>query len=125
MAKTIISNHLLPNVDEYYGNEVSLCYPGLYAGTTDCVAQWQGKLSILDFKQTNKPKKEEYIDDYFMQLAAYICAHDELYSTTIERGVILMCSVDLQPQHWVLEGDRLEHYKTMWTERVKQYYRVS
>ena len=68
------------------------CMPsGLYAGTTDCIGLWNGKLAILDFKQTNKPKKREWVDDYFCQLTAYAQAHNEMFDTEINTGVILMC----------------------------------
>jgi genome maintenance exonuclease 1 len=82
----------LGNVDEYWGCEVPLYYSGLYAGTTDCVGMWKGQPAIMDFKQTNKPKKREWIDDYFLQLAAYAAAHNETHGTDIKTGVILMCA---------------------------------
>ena len=63
MAKKVIDIGLAP-VEEYYGSEVTLYYPGLYAGSTDLVCVHNGKDSIVDFKQSNRPKKEEWIDDY-------------------------------------------------------------
>lgn len=123
MANLVIEELIKPNVDEIWGSEVNLYFPGLYAGTTDCVGSWQGKAAILDFKQTNKPKKKEWIDDYFLQLAAYAVAHNEVYSTDINCGVILMCSKDLILQEFVLEGDEFEKYTHMWWDRVEQFYR--
>jgi genome maintenance exonuclease 1 len=79
MAAEVILKGLLPNVTEFWGVEVPLYYSGLYAGTTDCLGVWKGKPAILDFKQTNKPKKREWIDDYFLQLAAYAQAHNHTY----------------------------------------------
>ena len=123
MATKVIDELIKPNVSEICGSEVNLYYPELYAGTTDCVGMWRGKLAIMDFKQTNKPKKREWIGDYFLQLAAYAQAHDKLYGTKIDRGVVLMCSKDLEIQHWVLEGqDFLEHVDKWWG-RVHQYYK--
>lgn len=122
MAELIIEQYLKPNVTEYWGSEISLCYPGLYAGTTDVTALWNNKPTIIDFKQANKPKKTQWITDYFIQLAAYAVAHDYHYNTVIEQGVILMCSQDFQPQFWVISGDELQHYKNLWFDRVTQFY---
>ena len=56
-------------------------YPGLYAGATDLVGVYDYEDSIIDFKQSNKPKRKEWIDDYFMQLGAYAMAHNYVYQT--------------------------------------------
>lgn len=122
MAQAIIDQYLKPNCTTYYGTEINLFYPDLYAGTTDCVAEWQGELSIVDFKQTNRPKKIEWIQSYFLQLCAYALAHNQLYGTDINQGVILMCSADYQPQHWVISGAEFQHYSQLWAERVNQFY---
>ena len=90
MAKTIISTGLV-NVNEVWGVEVPLYYPGLYAGTTDGCGLHLNEESILDYKQTNKPKKLEWIEDYFLQLTAYALAHNEVHGTNIRKGVVLMC----------------------------------
>ena len=126
MAESIIRQGLC-NVTEYWGTEVPLYYSGLYAGTTDCLGLWKGEPAILDFKQTNKPKKREWIDDYFIQLAAYAQAHNDMHGTDIRTGVILMCSapaLDEDPvyQEFVVEGTEFEHYSTEWAKRVEQYY---
>ena len=125
----------LGNVDEYWGCEVPLYYSGLYAGTTDCVGVWKGQPAIMDFKQTNKPKKREWIGDYFMQLAAYAEAHNDTHGTNIQDGVILMCA---QPrlledntysvpeyQEFTIEGDEYAHWKDEWMKRVELYYLMS
>ena len=123
MASGIVEKFLTPNVTEIYGTEISLYYPGLYAGTTDCVANWQGEVSILDFKQTNKPKKTEWVTDYFLQLCAYALAHNEVYGTNISQGVILMCSQEYELQHWVIAGAEFEAYTQKWIQRVDDFYR--
>jgi genome maintenance exonuclease 1 len=113
--------------------EVPLYFPGVYAGTTDCIGIHQNNESILDFKQSNKPKKEEWIDDYFLQLCAYSEAHNEVHGSKIKKGVILMCvKPDLDKdglmigkpkyQEFILEGEKFEKYRTMWWKRVEQYY---
>jgi genome maintenance exonuclease 1 len=115
-------------VDEFWGTEVPLYYSGLYAGTTDCVGQWQGKPAILDFKQSNKVKKREWIDDYFMQLSAYALAHDKMYNTNIDHAVILMCVKPVNdesvPEYLEFEvgGNEFEMWKGRWLDRVSEYY---
>jgi len=121
MAKLIIEKGL-PYVNEYWGTEVPLFYPTFYGGTTDCVGLWNDKPAILDFKQTNKPKKEEWIEDYYIQLAAYAMAHDALYKTKMEAGVILMASRGLSFQVFTLDGQRFDDYKYKWLKRCERYY---
>jgi genome maintenance exonuclease 1 len=121
----------LGNVDEYWGCEVPLYYSGLYAGTTDCVGIWKGQPAIMDFKQTNKPKKREWIDDYFLQLAAYAAAHNDTHGTDIKTGVILMCAKPANEnsapeyQEFVLEPKDFQHWSDQWMRRVAQYYQTS
>jgi hypothetical protein len=122
----------LQNVDEYWGTEVPLYYSGLYAGTTDCVGVWKGRPAILDFKQSNKVKKREYIGDYFLQLAAYAAAHNETHGTTIDTGVILMAVQPklledgsyTQPEYleFVVEPEEFAHWNNEWLKRVELYY---
>ena len=82
------------------------------------------KPSIIDFKQTNKPKKEEWVDDYKTQLVAYALAHNEVYGTNIKQGVILMCSKDFLFQTWTLKGEEFELFTEHWLNRVQAYYRL-
>ena len=121
MAHIIIEKGL-SNASEYWGTEVPLYFPQVYAGTTDCLGVYNGKPAILDFKQTNKPKKTEWIADYFMQLCAYANAHNEVHGTDIKQGVILMCSKDFQYQTWTIEGEDFEEYSRQWWSRVGEYY---
>jgi genome maintenance exonuclease 1 len=121
MAHSIISQGLV-KCNEFWGTEVSLYYPKIYAGTTDLVGLHEGSEAIMDHKQTNKPKKREWIDDYFIQLAAYAAAHDELYGTKIRKGVVFMCSQDNQYQEFIVEGSEFDKYSDLWFKRVEQYY---
>ena len=124
MAKIAIDNGL-SKCSEFWGSEVNLYVPGLYAGQTDLTGIHSGKPSIMDFKQTNKPKKTEWIEDYFIQTAAYAVAHDELFpECKIEQGVIIMVSAEFQYQEWVISGDEFQKYKDMWLERVEGYYKL-
>ena len=121
MARTIIEKGL-GDLHEIWGSEVVLHYPGLYAGATDLCGIYQGRDSIVDFKQSNKPKKDEWIEDYKLQLAAYATAHDCIYGTNIEQTVILICTPDNFFQRFIVNGDRFRHYKSEWLKRVDRYY---
>ena len=121
MAQKIIDIGLTP-VTEYYGSEVSLYYPGLYAGSTDLVCMHNGKETIADFKQANKPKKEEWIEDYFLQIAAYSMAHDQMYGSNIEQGVIMVCTPDLYYQEFKFDGDKMREYRHKFLKRLNQFY---
>jgi|TARA_B110000908_G_scaffold166400_1_gene217443 genome maintenance exonuclease 1 len=124
MAAEVIKN-IEPDIQEIWGTEVMLCLPQLYAGTTDLVGMYKGKQTIMDFKQTNKPKKKEWIDDYFMQGAAYALAHNEMYETKIENIAIFMCSGDLQFQLFESEASEFKDWEVKWSNRVAQFYNVS
>jgi genome maintenance exonuclease 1 len=121
MAKRIIESGL-GELDEVWGQEVTLYYPGLYAGATDIVGVYEGKPAIIDFKQTNKPKKREWISDYFSQLGAYCMAHNYVYGTKIQSGIILMCSKDLLFQKFEVEGKEFVKHQHEFLRKVEQYY---
>jgi genome maintenance exonuclease 1 len=121
MADKIIKEGL-GDLQEAWGNEVVLHYPDLYAGQTDLVGIYQGRDSIIDFKQSNKPKKDEWIEDYYLQGALYAAAHDCIYGTEIEQTVILICTPDLFFQRFIINGDRFRHYKSEALKRVDKYY---
>ena len=121
MAKKIIESGL-GELDEVWGQEVTLYYPGLYAGATDIVGVYEGKPAIIDFKQTNKPKKREWISDYFCQLGAYCMAHNYVYGTKIQSGVILMCSKDLLFQKFEVSGREFVRHQHDFLRKTDQYY---
>ena len=120
MAEKIIEIGLAP-VEEYYGSEVMLHYPGLYAGSTDLVCLHNGKETVVDFKQANRPKKEEWIEDYFLQIAMYAMAHDYVYGSKIEQGVIMVCTPDLYYQEFKTEGADLRAWKHKALKRIDMY----
>ena len=121
MAEKVIEVGLAP-VEEYYGSEVTLYHPGLYAGSTDLVCLHNGKESIVDFKQSNRPKREEWIDDYKLQIAAYAMAHDYVHGSAIEQGVIMVCTPDLYYQEFVVNGAELRQYKHRFLKRLGMYH---
>ena len=121
MAQKVIESGL-GDLEEVWGTEVTLYYPGLYAGATDVVGMYGGRESIIDFKQTNKPKQREWIEDYFTQLAAYAMAHNYVYGTAIQQGVILMCSKDGFFQKFEVSDKEFRGYMHTFLKKVDQYY---
>ena len=123
MAEKVIEVGLAP-VEEWYGSEVTLYYPGLYAGSTDLVCLHNGKESIVDFKQSNRPKREDWIEDYYMQIAAYAMAHDYVYGSKIEQGVIMVCTPDLYYQEFKVQGAELRSWKHKFLKRLDMYHEL-
>ena len=123
MAETIIEKGF-PELEEIWGVECTLHYPGLYAGQTDMCGIYQGRESIIDFKQSNKPKKAEWIDDMFLQLVAYATAHDQVYGTKIEQGIILMCTPDNFFQRFIVNGSEFREWKWKWLRKISDYYEL-
>ena len=123
MAETIIDKGF-NDLEEIWGSEVTLFYPNLYAGQTDLCGVYQGRESIIDFKQSNKPKRVEWIKDYKLQMVAYAMAHDQVYNTQIEQGVILMCTPDNFFQKFTVNGREFRELKWEWLGKVNQYYEL-
>jgi genome maintenance exonuclease 1 len=121
MAQSIITQGLV-KCNEYWGTEVPLYFPKVYAGTTDLVGVHDNSPAIMDHKQSNKLKKREWIDDYFIQLAAYANAHNEVHGTDIRKGVIFMCTADNVYQEFIIEGTEFDMWTDKWFKRVEQYY---
>jgi ATP-dependent exoDNAse (exonuclease V) beta subunit len=124
MAQQIIDKGLKDRLSEFWGLEVTLYYPGLYAGATDVVGIYDNEESIVDFKQSNQIKKREWIGDYKLQLAAYALAHNEIYGTNIQRGVNLICTKDNYFQEFVFEGEEFRRAKFDWLRRVDEFYKL-
>jgi hypothetical protein len=120
MANVVIRDGL-SLVDESWGIEVPLYFPGLYAGTTDLVGVYKGKPAIMDYKNTKKMKKKDMITDYFCQCVAYALAHNYHHGTNIQQAVIFMVDRQLEFQTFVIEGDEFEHYANLWMSRIKEY----
>ena len=121
MAKEIIEKGIKGKLEEIYGMETTLFYPEKYAGTADLVGIYQGQETIIDFKQANKPKKTDYIQDYFLQLGAYTLAHNVVYKTSITSGVILLCTVDNLFQDFKVDGTELIMYQNLFLGRLKKF----
>ena len=118
----VIIDQGFSELKEIWGSEGTLFYPGLYAGSTDLCGIYSGHESIIDFKQTNKPKRREWIEDMFLQLGAYAMAHDVIYNTCVDQGVILMCSKDGFFQKFTSTGKEFTRFKHKFLEKVGQFY---
>ena len=123
MAEKVIEVGLAP-VSEYYGSEVTLYYPGLYAGSTDLVGIHNGKETVIDFKQANRPKREEWIGDYKLQAGAYAMAHDQVHGSNIEQCVIMVCTPDLYYQEFKIDGHNLRKAKHDFLRRLDYYHEL-
>jgi genome maintenance exonuclease 1 len=134
MADVIIENGL-SKVNEVWAMEQSLYFPGLYSGTTDLLGVYDGEPAVMDHKQSNKEKKESYVDDYRMQLVAYILAHNNVYGTDIKRGVIFMAvkPPEIAPgvygeskyQQFDLLPKDFNYWEDQWLNKVESYYRLT
>ena len=121
MAKIIIESGIKGKLEEIYGMEATLYYPEKYAGTADIIGIYEGKQFLGDFKQSNKIKKSEYIQDYFLQLGAYSLAHNVIYQTNITLGIILLCTIDNFYQEFRIEGNELITYQNLFLGRLKKF----
>lgn len=126
----VIKCKALTDVDEIWGSEVALYMPNMYAGTTDLVGQYKGNPCIMDFKQSNKPKKQEWVLDYYLQMVAYAEAHNEIYGTNIREGHVFMCTRGDDPmelggetyQQFDIWPDEYNEWRNEWYNRVYSYY---
>ena len=124
MAQTIIESGIKDHLDEIWGSEITVYYPKLYAGATDLAGVYNGRESIIDFKQSNKPKRREWITDYFLQLAAYAMAHNYVYGTNIQSGIILMCTKDNYFQKFEVKDEEFQRFSWEWLRRVDKFKNV-
>ena len=122
MANKIIESGL-GDLEELWGLETTLYYPDLYAGATDVVGIYAGQPAIIDFKQSNKPKRREWIQDYFEQLGAYAMAHNQVYGTKIQSGIVLMCTKDFLFQKFEVSGREFVSHQHAFLRKCDQYYK--
>ncbi|MDA8537810.1 hypothetical protein N9K55_03795 [Candidatus Pelagibacter bacterium] len=122
MADEIIEQGIKNKLTEIWGTEATLYYPGKYAGTCDACGVYEGQETIIDFKQSNKPKREEWIEDYYLQLGAYSLAHNVVYNSRITQGIVLLCTVDNLFQDFRIQGTKLKEYQNKFLEKVEQFY---
>ena len=90
------------------------------AGQVDCVADYNGKLSVIDFKTANKERQESWIDNYFLQTTAYAHMYEETFGTPIEQIVILIASEDGTTQAFV--KNKADYEKEL-GEAIQSFYK--
>jgi len=102
------------------------------AGQVDCIAEYNGKLSVIDFKTANKERQESWIENYFMQTSAYAQMYEELFGKEIEQIVILLASEDGSVQSFIKEkkdymdplkksiNDFYKYYEELNKDKIKQ-----
>lgn len=97
---------LLDRIDNIHAQEIALYSDHLrLAGRVDCIAEFDGKLSIIDFKTSKKPKKKEWIENYFAQAAAYAIMYEERTGIPINRSVIMIAVEGDDPQIFIEKRD--------------------
>lgn len=125
LAKQLSDNIIeqgLREVNEIWAMEQPLYYPELYAGTADLIGKFRGLPTIMDHKTSKLLKKEEWMEDYFLQLIAYALAHNEVYNTDIKQGAIFMAARDGNYKTYIIEGGNWDKRKDVWFRRVDSYY---
>ena len=128
MADLIIQEALKPKLNEIYGVEVCVYYPGAkgFSGQCDLAGVFDGIPSIIDFKSKSSIMKESYdsLQTYFTQLGGYSLAHNTVYNSNITQGVILLATTDLVFQIFRIRDEKLIEYQNKFLERVEQYYAI-
>mgnify|MGYP002639000789 CR=1 FL=1 len=123
MADILIQSAIDERLSEVWGVEPYLAYQGLFAGQTDLIGIHDGKITVCDHKNSNKPKKKEWLhDSYRIQLAAYALAFEDMFGEHIPRGVNFIITKDLYYQEFSWEGEEFKRAKYDWLKRVDQYY---
>ena len=84
---------------------------------------YENQPTIIDFKQSNKPKREEFVEDYYYQIAAYSLAHKKQYGL-ITQGLICICTKDIVYQQFKMSPEKLDEYEKKWMSRVEKYYKT-
>jgi|TARA_B110000902_G_scaffold186796_1_gene211405 genome maintenance exonuclease 1 len=98
---------ILERIDNIHAQEIALYSDHLrLAGRVDCIGEFDGKLSVIDFKTSRKPKKEEWITNYFSQAAAYSIMYEERTGIAINRSVILIAVEEEDPQVFIARRDK-------------------
>ena len=92
------------------------------AGTVDCIADYEGRLSIIDFKTAKNPKRESYIHDYYLQGCFYFTAFYELTGQLPDQIAILISVEDGSIQEFILKGKDIIHWTEKLQERISEYY---
>jgi len=118
-------NNLIPflqKINDVHGTELRLYSNKMkLAGTSDCIAKYDGELSIIDYKTKRSNQKEEWMTDHFIQGTAYSQMFKELTGIEVNQVVILVSSEKNSRMEFV---KRTEDYKELLTQRLNQYYDI-
>jgi genome maintenance exonuclease 1 len=115
-----VAKPALKRINNVYALEGSLYSQFLgIAGTVDCIAEFDGELSIIDFKTSKKPKPREWIDNYFVQCCAYACMLHELTGLSVKKFVIIMACENGEIE--VYEERDKEKYIRLLTKYIKKF----
>ena len=124
LAKNISDKFIkdgLNSITEIWGLEVGLLLDNLYAGTADCVGEYEGIPTLIDFKTAKKIKKREWIEDYFLQGCAYANAHNVMFGTKIEQIVILMVDRNAIFQEFIVRPTEFNFLTRKWKNRLIEF----
>ena len=111
-------NDGLKNITEIWGLEVGLVLDNLYAGTADCIGEYNSIPTLIDFKTAKKIKKRDWIEDYFLQGCAYANAHNVMFGSDIQQIVILMVDRDLVFQEFIVRPTEFKILTHKWKKRL-------
>ena len=111
----------LKGITDIWGLEVGLLLDNLYAGTADCVGEFEGIPTLIDFKTAKKIKKREWIEDYFLQGCAYANAHNVMFGTKIEQIVILMVDRNAIFQEFIVRPTEFNFLTRKWKNRLIEF----
>jgi len=104
MVDVYSSKHILNNINKVYLQEAALYSDHLQiAGRVDCIAEYDGVLSIIDFKTSAEQKKEAWLYDYYVQECAYACMLQERYQITVKQLVTIIACEDSDVQVSIVE----------------------
>ena len=111
----------IDQIDNIHMLETIMYSPKLtIAGQVDCIAEYNGKLSVIDFKTANKERQESWIDNYFLQTTAYAQMYEETYGKSIDQIVILLASEDGSVQNFIKEK---KDYMSPLMKSVDEFYK--
>ena len=118
-------NNLIPflqKINDIHGTELRLYSNEMkLAGTTDCIAKYDGELSIIDYKTKRSNQQEEWMTDHFIQGTAYSQMFKELTGIEVKQVVILVSSEKNTRMEFV---KRTEEYKDLLTLRLNRFYEI-
>lgn len=112
----------LINVSNVQLIEGALWHPTGFAGSVDCVGEWEGELSIIDWKTASKPKKDNQILDYKLQTSAYCAAVNRFYDLRINKAVIVIALENQPAQIFKITPEEIYTYWQQFSKRVQQYH---